>query len=80
MIHVGNDKEEIQIANLAKIVFDIGEETYNFDEQPAPAGSVSRRCPEISKLKSLGAIKQMPLREGIEQTFSWYKENYSKEQ
>lgn len=80
IIHVGNDKEEIQITDLAKIIFDIGEEAYNFDEQPAPVGSVSRRCPQISKLKALGVKEQISLREGIDQTFSWYKENYSKEQ
>ena len=73
IIHVGNDKEEILIANLAKIVFDIGEETYNFDEQPAPDGSVGRRCPNIDKLKSLGIKDQINLREGIETTFKWYK-------
>jgi nucleoside-diphosphate-sugar epimerase len=76
IIHVGNDKEEIQISDLAKLIFDIGEETYDFDEQVAPAGSVSRRCPQIDKLKSLGVTKQIALRDGVEQTFSWYKKNH----
>ena len=79
IIHVGNDKEEIKIVDLAKIVFDIGVEDYNFDEQPAPAGSVSRRCPQIDKLKSLGVKEQIDLREGIEKTFEWYKTNHFRE-
>ncbi len=79
IIHVGNDKEEIKISELAKIVFDIGDEPYNFDEQPAPPGSVSRRCPQIDKLKALGVTKQIALREGVDQTFTWYRENHSKE-
>lgn len=78
IIHVGNDKEEIEIADLAKIIFDIGEKEYDFDAQDAPAGSVSRRCPNIDKLKSLGIREQIPLREGIRKTFNWYRENYSK--
>lgn len=76
IIHVGNDKEEILITDLAKIVFDVGGENYNFIKDPAPVGSVKRRCPNIEKLKSLGLKEQIKLRSGIETTFSWYKSNY----
>ena len=76
IIHVGNDKEEILIADLAKLVFDVGGEDYNFINEPAPDGSVNRRCPNIEKLKLLGIPEQIKLRKGIEKTFNWYKSNY----
>ena len=79
IVHIGNDEEETKIVDLARIIFDIEKKEYDFDLQTAPAGSVSRRCPKIEKLKALGMTQQMPLREGIEKTFRWYKENYLKE-
>tara|TARA_R110000824_G_scaffold227525_2_gene415318 strand:- start:2523 stop:3503 length:981 start_codon:yes stop_codon:yes gene_type:complete len=76
IIHVGNEKEEIKIVDLAKIIFDNENKEYDFNLQDAPAGSVSRRCPKIEKLKLLGIKDQIALRDGIEETFRWYKENY----
>ena len=76
IIHIGNDSEEVLITDLAKIVFDIGGEEYNFNREPAPAGCVKRRCPDIKKLKSLGIKKQISLRDGVKETFKWYKKNY----
>lgn len=78
IIHIGNDKEEIKIIDLAKTIFDIEQRKYNFDLQKAPDGSVMRRCPEIKKLKSLGMKEQISLKDGIEKTFNWYKEDYIK--
>jgi nucleoside-diphosphate-sugar epimerase len=43
---------------------------------PAPKGSVSRRCPDITKLKSIGYEKQTSLEEGLNNTFEWYKNHY----
>jgi len=76
IFHIGNDKEEIQIIDLAKLLFDIEGEKYNFDIQPAPAGSVMRRCPKIEKIKSLGMTKQISLKEGLEKTIEWYKNRF----
>jgi len=78
IIHVGNDKEEIEILELAKNLFDIAGQEYNFDLQAAPPGSVQRRCPKIEKLKSLGMTTQVPLKDGLRETFYWYKNNYRK--
>ena len=78
IIHIGNDKEEIKIIDLAKTIFDIEQRKYNFDLQKAPDGSVMRRCPEIKKLKSLGMKEQISLKDGIEKTFNWYREDYIK--
>jgi nucleoside-diphosphate-sugar epimerase len=74
--HIGNDKEEIKIIDLAKILFDVAGKEYDFILQEAPVGSVSRRCPNIDKLKSLNIKEQISLKDGIRKTFEWYKENY----
>ena len=76
IFHIGNDKEEIQIIDLAKLLFDIEGEEYNFDIQPAPDGSVMRRCPKIEKIKSLGMTKQISLKEGLKKTIEWYKKRF----
>jgi len=76
IFHIGNDKEEIEIIDLAKMLFDVAEIEYNFDLQNAPVGSVNRRCPNIDKLKSLNIKEQILLKEGLKNTFIWYKENF----
>lgn len=77
IINVGNDDEEIKIIDLATMLFEIAGIDPNFDIQPAPQGSVSRRCPDITKLKSLGYTKLNTLREGLEKMYDWYVSNYS---
>ena len=79
IFHIGNDKEEIEILDLAKLLFDLQERDYDFDIQAAPAGSVMRRCPNIDKLKSLGMTEQVSLREGLTKTIKWYKQFLNKE-
>ena len=72
--HIGNDDEEISIEELAKLIFDINREKYNFKVYDAPEGSVERRCPNIDKIKKLGHKKRVSLRDGLEKTFRWYNE------
>ena len=79
IFHIGNDKEEIEILDLAKLLFDLQEREYEFDIQQAPEGSVMRRCPSIEKLKSLGMKDQVSLRDGLRQTIEWYKKSLRKE-
>jgi len=76
IINVGNDDEEIKIIDLASMLFDIAGVEPNFDIKPAPEGSVSRRCPDIGKLESLGYVKQNSLRSGLEKMYKWYVDNY----
>ena len=78
IIHVGNPFEEIQILDLAKKMLDL----FNFHPPieilPAPQGSVSRRCPDISKLNRLTLFKpQIALNTGLVKTFEWYKHRLS---
>ena len=74
--NVGNDDEEIRIIDLAKKLFDIANVNTDIKVLPAPEGSVSRRCPDITKLKSIGYKKQTSLEEGLKNTFEWYKNHY----
>lgn len=74
IIHIGNDREEIKIIDLAEKMFNL------FDYRPknikihdAPKGSVYRRCPDISKIKNLTGFKPaVHLDEGIKRTYNWY--------
>ncbi|MCH2521759.1 MAG: epimerase, partial [Dehalococcoidia bacterium] len=42
----------------------------------APAGSVNRRCPDVSKLRELGYESQVSLREGLETMIPWYRGHF----
>ncbi|HZL61075.1 MAG TPA: NAD-dependent dehydratase, partial [Pseudolabrys sp.] len=39
---------------------------------PARAGGTARRCPDISKLASLGYKPRVPLAQGLPPTLDWY--------
>ena len=71
--HIGNDDEEISIENLAKLLFDINEEKYDFLVHDAPEGSVNRRCPNIDKIKDLGHGKKVSLRDGLKKLLGGIK-------
>tara|TARA_Y100001938_G_scaffold150797_1_gene243490 strand:+ start:1805 stop:2800 length:996 start_codon:yes stop_codon:yes gene_type:complete len=70
--HIGNDKEEIRIDDLAKLLFEINEEKINIKVHEAPEGSVNRRCPNIDRLKSLGYENETSLKNGLKVTYDWY--------
>ena len=74
--HIGNDKEEMKIIDLAKMLFEIAGKEPNFEILPAPEGSVKRRCPNIDKLRGLGYDIIYPTKEGLEKTYNWYVDNY----
>jgi len=74
IINLGNDREEISIADLAEKLFDL----FNFHPQieilPSPKGSVDRRCPDIDRAKRLlGYEPQIYLEEGLRRTYAWYQ-------
>lgn len=75
--HIGT-MEEISMENVAieigryfgkEIIIVPGELT---------KGSTLRRCPDITKLKKLGYIPKIPLKEGLKITAKWYDENAHK--
>ncbi len=63
--HVGND-EEVTIENLCMILLD--KMSYNRDVKysEGPKGETNKRCPDISKIKSLGYNPKINLETGLE--------------
>lgn len=76
IVHVGNDAEQTNIADLAKLVLRLAGSDATLLPQPAPAGSVHRRCPDLAKLRRLtGYQPQVALEDGVAQTFAWYRDH-----
>ena len=76
IVHIGNDEEEIQIADLARMMLEINSSPTKIISCEAPKGSVERRCPDLSLLRSYGYSPTVPLNEGVKKTISWYQENF----
>jgi len=76
IIHIGNNKEEIKIMDLAKKMFRL------FKYRPkkiaimsAPEGCVERRCPDLTKIKTLiGYQPEISLEEGLMRTYKYYEQ------
>jgi len=72
--HIGSG-EEIAIDELAR---EVGR-WYQRDVRVVPGnlqqGSTSRRCPDITKLRSLGFVPATSLAEGLARTLPWYHAN-----
>lgn len=74
--NVGNQQPEISILKVAEMILDITGKKLIIDAKPATIGSPFRRCPKMSKVeKCIGYSGQISLKDGIEKTYSWYKEN-----
>ncbi len=73
IIHIGNSDEEISIESLAKLMMGrLGKES-EILECGGRSGSVSRRCPDVSKLQRLTGFKaRINLKEGLSRTLDWY--------
>lgn len=77
VVHIGDDTEEIAIADLTKLVLRVADFHPELDSVPAPAGSVTRRCPDLTKLRRLTGFRPtVSLEEGVERTFAWYREQH----
>ncbi|AGB01511.1 NAD-dependent epimerase/dehydratase family protein [Methanoregula formicica] len=69
--HIGT-QEEISIANLANMVADYYNQNICIVPGQAALGGTQRRCPDISKMRSLGFHPKYSLKEGLSQTLKWY--------
>lgn len=75
IVHIGNDTQETNIGDLTELVLKTADFHPTLDRQPAPSGAVTRRCPNISKLRRLtGFEPRVSLEEGVAKTFAWYKD------
>ena len=78
ILHVGNDSEEIKIYELAKKLLFLNQSSADIKINPSPAGSVIRRCPNISKLKSLTNFDpKVNISKGLKIVSDWYIKNYT---
>jgi len=69
--HVGT-MEEVAIADLARRIAAHAGREIDLVGGPARAGGTARRCPDISKLASLGYKPRVPLAQGLPPTLDWY--------
>jgi nucleoside-diphosphate-sugar epimerase len=71
--HIGNN-DEITIDTLTRTIGAIMGYTGSYENAPTYPGSVSRRCPDITKAKNDFAYKpKIALEAGLSGTASWYK-------
>ena len=74
--HMGSP-EEITIAELVKVVGDLMGYNGDYINAPTYPGSVSRRCPDITKSRvQLDYSPKVSWRDGLNETTSWYKNFY----
>ena len=75
--HMGSP-EEITIEELVKIVGVLMGYSGEYISAPTYPGSVSRRCPDITKSKEhLNYSPKIPWKKGLKETVSWYTDFYS---
>lgn len=78
IFHIGSS-QEISIEELIRTVGEIMGYSGEYVEAPTYPGSVSRRCPDISKAKRLlGYYPQTDWKVGLISTVEWYKSYFSK--
>lgn len=77
IIHIGNSSQEIKIIDLLALVFDVANFHHAVEVREAPAGSVTRRCPDTQKLFSLTGFKaSIRLEKALPKMYSWYEKKY----
>ena len=74
LYHIGT-QDEISISDLARKISFCVKADINLILSEAPKGETNRRCPDISKLKSLSFNPKVDLDNGLKKTIPWYFEN-----
>ena len=78
IFHIGNS-QEVTIEELIKTVGRMMGYSGEYHQAPTYPGSVSRRCPNISKARRvLGYNPRVDWKVGLETTVNWYKNYFSK--
>jgi nucleoside-diphosphate-sugar epimerase len=73
IVHIGNDTET-KIADLGELILRLADFRPRLEARPAPAGSVARRCPDLTKLRALtGYEPAVSLEDGVRRTVEWYR-------
>jgi UDP-glucose 4-epimerase len=72
IFHIGT-QEEISIGDLIHYAGELMNYDGQYEDAPTYPGSVSRRCPDISKArKQLGFEPEVGWKQGLKQTIEWY--------
>lgn len=72
--HIGNP-EEVTIRHVVKKVFDVLDREAHIVEGPLTEGSTQRRCPDISKLRTLGYEPAVSFDRGLPELVNWYAQH-----
>jgi len=73
IFHIGDDVAEITIRELVEYIGEVVEAKVDYAPVDAPSGSVSRRCPDVSKARTvLGYSPQVDWKVGVKSTVEWY--------
>jgi UDP-glucuronate decarboxylase len=74
VVNIGNDSDETVIEDLAALVVRRAGYAPALERLPAPAGSPDRRCPDITRLRTLtGLTPKVSLESGVAETLDWYR-------
>lgn len=73
IFHIGDDAAEITIEELIRYIGELRVYKGTYEKVDAPSGSVSRRCPNVSKAREvLGYAPKVHWKEGVKETVEWY--------
>jgi len=70
--HIGNP-EEVTVKEMVEEVFNILGRESKIITGPLMPGSTQRRCPDISKLSTIGYKPEIPFKQGLPSLVEWYK-------
>lgn len=74
IVHIGDDSAQTNIGELAELVLKIAGHAPTVRHEPAPPGSVARRCPDLTLLRGItGYTPSVSLDDGVRRTFDWYR-------
>jgi nucleoside-diphosphate-sugar epimerase len=79
LYHIGNETEEIRVKDLVTLIGQVTGIKIALKKGPLRPGSVLRRCPDISRLRTLGYEPKVSLEEGLKKTWEWYRKQFSQE-
>ena len=73
-LNIGNEEEEVTIGELAQRILAKVQPEAKIEPREAKHDPILRRCPDISRARELlGYAPRVPLDEGLEKTFAWYR-------
>jgi UDP-glucose 4-epimerase/UDP-glucuronate decarboxylase len=77
IINIGNDENNIKISTIGKNLAKIMKINPEFIENGAPEGSVKKRIPDLTLIKKMKCyVAEVPFKQGLINTYSWYNERY----